>query len=173
LKQNKYNFLGEKMKNRIQTSVMIASILLLISCGSEKAPVSEMATISLDLLQEEAPKHVNQTIKISGIADHVCKHGGKKILLVSNENNVHVFSKERFDENLVGQELIITGILGENIIDESTFQKWEEDANTIEDHASKISSLEYVTVMRDSLKASGKDYFSDYYVDYISHQITE
>jgi len=124
----------------------------------------------MNQFEELAQNHVQQAVRTTGIVDHVCKHGGKKILLVTDDYSLHVFAEERFDDEIVGTEIEVTGIVNENIIDESTFLKWEENANTIQEHDRKVSTFEYIEMMRDSLKACGKDHFSEYYLDYVSHK---
>lgn len=75
-----------------------------------------------------AGDYVEKEINVAGIVDHVCKHGGKKILLVSDEGDTHVFSKNRFDDKIVGSKIIVAGIVKEDRIDEAYLLKWEEDA---------------------------------------------
>ncbi len=151
----------------------IFALIILIGCSSKEKTESNSTELPMAQFEELAPNYVNQTIHTTGIVDHVCKHGGKKILLVTDDYSLHVLSEERFDENLVGTEIVVTGILGEDVIDESTFQRWEENANTIEEHDRKVGALDYIEMMRDSLKACGKDHFSEYYVTYVSHKSVE
>ncbi len=84
--------------------------------------------LSIGEFNANADKYVDKEVEIKGIVDHVCKHGGKKILLVSDDGDIHVFSKERFNEDLVGSELIVKGKVIEKRIDEAYLLKWEEDA---------------------------------------------
>ncbi len=41
----------------------------------------------------------------------MCKHGGKKLLLVNDKGDVHVESETRFDDALVGDEVTFKGKL--------------------------------------------------------------
>lgn len=162
------------MKQFIKLSFTVSLIMfVIVGCGGkEKIEVSSI-TIPLDKFEEMAPEYVDKTISTTGIVDHVCKHGGKKLLLVTDDYSLHVYADERYDDSIVGTEIEIIGKVGEDIIDESTFQKWEEDANSMEEHDRKMGIIEYVEMMRDSLKTCGKDHFSDYYLTYVSHKSVE
>ena len=162
------------MKNLVKISVIsLIAMFVLVSCKSEVKTETGSTIIPLEKFEEMAPNFVNKTVVTSGIVDHICKHGGKKLLLVSDDFSLHIFAEERFSDDIVGQIVEITGTLGEDIIDEATFQQWEDDASTMEEHERKMGILDYVSMMRDSLQASGKDHFSDYYITYISHKVTE
>ncbi|MBC8214648.1 MAG: hypothetical protein ISR90_06600 [Candidatus Marinimicrobia bacterium] len=162
------------MKNLFKMSVIgIIAMLIVVGCKSETKADSDSVIIPLEKFEEMAQNFVGQTVKTVGIADHVCKHGGKKLLLVSDDYSIHVMSDERFDDSIVGLEIEITGTLVEDRTDESTFQQWEDNANSIEEHDIQQNWFDYIKTMRDSLEKSGKDYFSEYSVNYISHKIIE
>jgi hypothetical protein len=115
-------------------------------------------------------------VKVSGIVDHVCKHGGKKLLLVNDKADVHVESEERFDDALVGSEILVTGIVKEFRVDEAYCLQKEEDhqqshkdgTDSDEMYAKK---MEQITFFRDSMKAAKVDHLSFYSLDYISHKV--
>jgi len=173
--------------------ILLAAVALLSSCKQNtntttdnKEVVTEATFIALSDIQAKGAEFVDQEIQTKGIVDHVCRHSGKKILLVNDDVKIHVLSEERYEDNLVGKEIIINAIVKEDRTDESTLLKIEEDAiNSHKD--SKEDSLEketeeeiaqqearqeqiisYVNMMRDSLKASNKEYFSEYYLEFVS-----
>ena len=102
-----------------------------------------------------AGNFVDQEVKVSGIVDHVCKHGGKKILLVSDDGDTHVFSDDRFDEAMVGTEVIITGKVEEERIDEAYLLKMEEDA--INKHAGENDAAEEVEEQHNENNEAAED----------------
>ncbi len=131
--------------------------------------------IALKDLQAKGTEYLDKEIETQGIVDHVCKHGGKKILLVADGADVHVFNNERFDENLATQEIKVRGTVKEDRIDEAYLLKLEEDA--INSHSEGADNEErqeriinFVNTMRDSLKNAQVDHFSEYYLEYISHE---
>lgn len=124
----------------------------------------------------EAAKWVDKEVQVKGIVDHVCKHGGKKLLLVSDEGDVHVVSETRFDDTLIGDEITLTGIVKEFKVDEAYCLQKEEDhlqthkegTDSDEIYAKKMEQLK---IYRDSMKVAGVDHLSFYSLDYVSHQI--
>jgi hypothetical protein len=106
--------------------------------------------------------------------DHVCKHGGKKLLLVTDDGKVHVTSEERFEEALIGSEIALNGIVVEERIDEAYCLKMEED--NIKSHSEGKSSddqfeskKQHIKEYRDQMKANNAEYISNYSLEYVSH----
>ncbi len=162
----------------------IAICLLIISCKTENKKVEnntkkneveivETPLLTLGEFDTKAGEFVGKEIQIKGIVDHVCKHGGKKILLVTDEGDAHVFSEERFDEALMGSEIKVTGIVLEERIDEAYCLKMEED--NIKSHSEGVSNQEqfenkkkHIQQLRDQMKEKGVDHISNYSLQYVS-----
>lgn len=163
--------------------VLLVSVFL-FSCKTEPKKtaqsdeitvVEEIETpiIELGEFDTKAGDFVDKEIKVKGIVDHVCKHGGKKILLVTDEGDVHVFSDERFDEGLMGSEIIVTGLVNEERIDEAYCLKMEED--NIKSHSEGASNKQqfeakqnHIQQYRDKMKADNIDHISNYSLQYVS-----
>lgn len=174
------------MKNLL---LVITICTLLFSCKSdpkkttEVAQESEIEVVETPLLvlgefDTKAGDFVSKEIKVQGIVDHVCKHGGKKILLVTDDGDAHVFSEERFDEELMGSEITVTGVVLEERIDEAYLLKLEAD--NIKSHSEGKSNEEqfnnkkkHVQEYRDQMKADNVDHISNYSLQYVSHDIVE
>jgi len=169
------------MKKSILILVLIA---LVISCKTDKKSekekevqiieVIETPTIALGEFDSKAGEFVSKEVKVTGIVDHVCKHGGKKILLVTDNGDVHVFSDERFNEDLMGSEITVTGIVKEDRIDEAYLLKMDED--NIKSHSEGASNKQqfenkkkHLQQYRNKMKADSVDYISNFSLDYISH----
>ncbi len=136
---------------------------------------TEVIFIPLKNLQEKGAEYLDKVVETQGIVDHVCKHGGKKLLLVADGADVHIFNDERFDENLMTQEIKVQGTVKEDRIDEAYLLELEEEA--INSHSEGEDSeqrqeriINFVNTMRDSLKNAQVDHFSEYYLEYISHE---
>ncbi|SDX90670.1 hypothetical protein SAMN05444411_11164 [Lutibacter oricola] len=137
--------------------------------------VVETPTIALGEFDSKAGDYINKEIKVNGIVDHVCKHGGKKILLVTDNGDAHVFSEERFDEALKGSEITVTGVVLEDRIDEAYLLKLEED--NIKSHSEGKSNEEqfknkknHIAEYRAKMKKDSVDHISNYSIQYISHK---
>jgi len=172
--------------------IILSVIALSISCADNakkenKAEVdnievteklTEKPVLALADFDGIAEKWVNKEVRVNGIVDHVCKHGGKKLLLVNDKGDVHVDSETRFDDALVGDEITLTGVVKEFKVDESYCLQKEEDH--LQNHKEGTDSdevyaqkMKQIKVYRDSMKVAGVDHLSFYSLDYVSHQIIE
>ncbi|MBG7630751.1 MAG: hypothetical protein IZT56_09980 [Bacteroidetes bacterium] len=169
--------------------LVVAMVFLVFSCKPEtkknqetdnliETEVVETPVLALGEFDAKAGDFVSKEIKLKGIVDHVCKHGGKKILLVTDDGDAHVFSEERFDEALMGSEIMVTGVVLEERIDESYILKMEED--NIKSHSEGKSNetqfnnkKKHMQQYRDQMKADSVDHISNYSLQYISHDIVE
>lgn len=140
---------------------------------------TEIAMIAIGEFDGKAGEFVDEEVMVEGIVDHVCKHGGKKLFLVSDDGDLHVESDERFDESIAGSEIIVNGIVREFRVDEAYCLKMEEDnikshseGETDDDlYAQKMENIQWY---RDSMTTANTDHLSFYSLEYVSHkQISE
>lgn len=168
---------------------LFAIIAILFSCKNEvkkadensqsqEITTSETPILAMGDFDTKAGEFVNKEIEIKGIVDHVCKHGGKKILLVSDDGDVHINSEERFEETLKGSEISVKGVVVEERIDESYCLKMDED--NIKSHSEGVSNKEqfeakkkHVQQYRDQMKENNVDHISLYSLKYVSHTVVE
>lgn len=122
----------------------------------------------------KAGEFVDQEVKVSGIVDHLCKHGGKKLFLVSDDGDLHVESDERFDDKLAGMEITVTGIVREFRVDEGYCLQMEDD--NIQSHKEGITGedlyeqkMKQIEFYRDSMNVAETDHISFYSLEYLSH----
>ncbi len=162
-----------------------AVIFIIASCGNNSettdnqsdtteittVEISEVPLASFDSLAVDL---VGKEVKVSGIVDHVCKHGGKKLLLVEGDNNIHVFNDNRFDEALSGSKVTVIGVVEEERVDSAYLaEKLKHEKGSSGDgneaDKEKIAAMtEYINMMMDSLRNSGKDHFSNYSLKFVS-----
>lgn len=140
-----------------------------------KEEVVETPMLTLGEFDTKAGEFIGKKLAITGIVDHVCKHGGKKLLLVTDEGDAHVVSDERFDEALMGSEIKLVGVVLEERIDEAYILKMEED--NIKSHSEGASNEEqfnnkkkHLQEYRDKMKKEGINYISNYSLQYVSHK---
>jgi len=164
--------------------LVVAIIALTISCGdtSKKSTNSTDQTdaplVALASFDADAGKYLDKEVEVKGIVDHVCKHGGKKILLVDDNGDVHVESETRFDDALVGSEIAVKGIVTEFRVDEAYCLQKEEDH--LQNHKDGTDSdemykkkMEQIEFYRDSMKTTNSDHISFYSLKYVSHEVTK
>ena len=144
----------------------------------EDGELSDIPELSLLTFDTEAENYVDQEVRVSGIVDHVCKHGGKKLLLVMDDASVHVESDDRFEDELVGQELSLNGIVREYRVDEGECLKMEEDniANHQEGESTEedyVRRQNLIQSYRDSMQSAGLDHLSYYSLDFVAFNSME
>ena len=162
----------------------IFSILALAACTNSQETNNEksttqttekLETIQLADFNSQAANFVNKKVELSGIVDHVCKHGGKKILLVNEEGTakVHIESADRFKDSLTGNNVSVIGIVKEFIVDEAYCQGLEE--KEIKNHSEGQDKKQLIAankkqaqIYRDSMKNAGLDHLSFYSLDFVS-----
>ena len=177
------------MNKKILTIAAIAS--LFAACTGEQQTdesKTEMSVnteqttpeIALGDFETKAGEYVDNEILVSGIVDHVCKHGGKKLLLVTDDGDVHIVSETRFNDSIMGSEIVVTGIVREEKLDEAYCLRLEED--NIKSHSEGETNdelfdrkKEHIAFLRDSMKTASVDHISNYSLEYVSHKekITE
>lgn len=169
---------------------MFATIALVFaSCGSTgtneevqeetlsmEAAETETPVIALGEFETKAGNYVDQEVMVEGIVDHICKHGGKRLLLVTDEGDVHVDAETRFDESIEGSSIALTGIVREFRVDEGYCLKMEED--NIKSHSEGQTDEEMfehkkaqIQEYRDEMAEKGVDHLSFYSLDYVSHDV--
>lgn len=125
--------------------------------GSEQEMTAEMVTLAIVDFDNEAGNYVGKEVQISGLVNHTCKHGGKRMFIIDTETEqtVKIEAGENipsFDAELEGSEVIVTGIINELIIDEAYLLEWEAEieaemseatAEEIEEHADEAEEGEH------------------------------
>ena len=134
---------------------------------------ADIPVVALSDFDKDAGNFVGKKIEVTGLVDHVCKHGGKKILLVNDSSDVHVESETRFEDTLVGNTVSVIGIVKEFKVDEAYCQKMEkEELNEHSEGKDKEEMKERKQQMlkfyRDSMKNAGVDHLSFYSLEFVS-----
>lgn len=170
--------------------VYLLSITLLFTASCSEDPqekteevssieIEGIPVISIGEFDTKAGEFVNNEVQISGIVDHVCKHGGKKLLLVNDDGDVHITTDEdRFSDELIGEEVMINGIVEEFRVDEEYCMQMDED--NIKNHSEGESDEELfekkkhsIQAYRDSMEAAGVDHLSYYSLVYVSMEVMQ
>lgn len=163
--------------------ILVSFLAVMISCADaskkkdkEVANDVEKTLIALADFDTTAGDYIDKEVQVKGIVDHVCKHGGKKILLVNDDADVHIESETRFDDALMGSEILVNGVVTEFRVDEAYLLKKEEDH--IQSHKEGADSeeaynekMEHLQAYRDLMKEESVDHLSYYSLDYVSHEV--
>ncbi len=158
--------------------------LFFAACGSEgetkettdstetSQVIEETPMLKIGEFETVAANYVDKTVKVKGIVDHVCRHGGKKLFLVDDDGDLHVESEERFNDSLMGNEVTVTGVVREFRVDEAYCLKMDED--NIKSHSEGQTNKEqfeqkkkHIAEYRDSMKTAGVDHLSFYSLEFV------
>lgn len=186
---------------------IVAAAIGLASCqnstnktetANEETLNNDIAVVQVAEFENKAGDLVGKTIQLSGTVDHVCKHGGQRMFIVDNESEARIKitpaeEVAAFNTELVGDELLITGIVEEQRIDESYLMEWEEEiragsamsddkgegthlGGNVEkggEGADESEEMQKVNNLREQLQASGKDYLAFYSVVCTGYQVVK
>ena len=155
------------------------------------APKGDVTKVKLKDFKEKAGEYVGKTIKLKGIVDHICEHGGKKMFLVEEKSDARVKitpdeNLAAFNQDLVGETVEVIGVVKEFRLDEDYLIEMEEKIKADSKEESEIhmgehkgdkeehsaeDQMEQVNNLRKKLKDSGKDHLSYYSVEATSYKI--
>ncbi len=128
--------------------VLLVVSVLFFACGNkdkskqltsdevkqEKVKVEEAVKITVDDFKEKAESLVGKKVIITGTVVHVCEHSGKRMHIINTDPDFRVKIEsgkilKGFEKELNGSEVLITGIVKETRIDETTLANMEKELN--------------------------------------------
>lgn len=108
--------------------VALLGLAIMASCGDNKKK-NKIKTYTIDQALAEGEKLVGDTITVTGVCTHVCKHGAKKMFVMgeNDENTLRVEASEKVGSfvDVVNNNVTATGVFEETRIDEAYLADWE------------------------------------------------
>jgi hypothetical protein len=162
--------------------IFFITILLLVSCATEKTDQLQ-EQLDVATITEDAVDYVGKTVSLTGTVVHVCKHGGKRMFIIGEdpEKRFKITAGPdvgTFDIALEGSDVLVTGLLEEQRVDEAYLDNWESElaadskpevAHEGMEHGEEEGKEEHtqesnkqIENMRKKLAESGKEYLSFY-----------
>lgn len=141
-----------------------------------EAEKTEITTIQLSDFDQQAKDFVDKEIIVEGIVDHVCEHGGKRILIVNEDGTgkLRITSETQFEDTLIGSQVKVKGTVSKFTVDEAYCAKLEEEAKNTEEEKDTEDhhnhKLEQAKHFRDSMKAAGVDALEFYSLEFVSFE---
>ena len=157
---------------KIKLLFVLPIVVLVMSCGNnsqnsngENADTNAVAVDSVAEANDAAPADVTEVtfpeltdsaalalngkvIKISGTVDHVCKHGGKRLVLVGTNPDerirVETGDKPPFDADLAGSEIEVIGKLVVEKIDSTYLADMENELKTKKEEGIKETDKKHL-----------------------------
>ncbi len=164
--------------------------------------VVEAVDLDLSNFNDKAESLIGKQVILNGMIDHVCKHGGQKMFMV-NENadaRIKITTGENmaaFNTELIGETLMVVGVIDEHRIDEEYLREWEEEliagVDEDEEHSEKGEPLhmgehggegnaeeteenpemKQINEYRQQIAESGKEYISFFSVTCVEYEVVE
>ena len=163
--------------------------------------VVEAVDLDLSNFNDKAESLIGKQVILNGMIDHVCKHGGQKMFMV-NENadaRIKITTGENmaaFNTELIGETLMVVGVIDEHRIDEEYLREWEEELSTVDvdaEHSEKgevvhmgehggegnaeeteeSPEMKQINDYRKQIAESGKEYISFFSVTCIDYEVVE
>ncbi len=185
--------------------LMLFAITLLFGCGQKdnsgkdevadnEAIQEQVVEIKLSEFKEKAPELVGKKIMFTGLVDHTCKHGGKRMFLVDENSDAHLKVEAgedigSFDAELTGSTVKVIGVVSEKIIDAAYLDEWEAETKKEIDSEKNLhlgkhengqkeedetkESLEKIKKLREQLEESGKDHLAFYSVTCVEYKVLD
>jgi hypothetical protein len=109
--------------------LLAIAALWITSCGGE-GTTDATTQVTLAQFESGAAEYVGKTVSITGTVDHVCRHGGKKMFIVSEGSGERLkitatSDVGSFDVALEGSNVRVEGIVEVLKVDESYLANWE------------------------------------------------
>jgi hypothetical protein len=149
--------------------------------SNEVVDISVAAPVlNVESLLEKALDYDGKEVFITGTVTHVCKHSGKRLHLMGDDEKTRVRLEAgqigQFERTLEGSEIIARGIFRREVIDEEYLAKWADELNKegSGDHKSHEEEEEEKGQMnryRSMMKESEKGYLENFWVDGLSFEI--
>ncbi|MFA6126119.1 MAG: hypothetical protein WC699_02340 [Bacteroidales bacterium] len=176
------------MKNFL-LPILLFSVLL-FSCNNSKTAKIEAVPLNISDIKVKAPELMGKLVSMEGMVAHVCRESGKRLFLgeesfkVLATNNVPTFRVE-----WEGSDIIVTGYLKEDRIDETYLANWEKElkdgaqvalkeaTHTYDaeskglDESAITTQFDQINGYREQIIAGGKGYISFYSLE--AESITE
>jgi hypothetical protein len=167
------------MKNFLLSILIFSAILT--ACTHSKSPTEVPVAVNLNEIGGKAGELTGKLITIEGMVAHVCRESGKRLFLGEQSFKILATNKlPTFKIEWEGSDIIATGYLKEDRIDEAYLTEWEkeleegaqvrmkEETHTYEaeskglDELASNTQLDQIKRYREQIAESGKGYVSLY-----------
>lgn len=125
-----------KLFKTVFAALAVLTLISGSSCKSNSSDasvveVNDYTTVSIDSLMTAPEAYIGDTIIVEGPCSHLCKHGGRKAFLSSNDGERILRCEATsamggaFSPDCVGKTLKIKGVVCENRIGENEIKEME------------------------------------------------
>jgi len=168
------------MKNLLIIVLFLGFGSLSLTAQDDAKANDDIITINVKDLSGHEADYVGKEFYLTGIVDHVCKHGGKKAVLASDDGEVdfHVMAGNKiskFDRKLEGDEIKVLVTITEEHIDESYAIRWEEEVkkhhkSTDEEYK---EDMKRIAKLRKRIEDTKEGYLTKYVIEGIDYEVVK
>ena len=108
--------------------------LLLISCQSNESKVEQPEAVQITVAEfnDNAENYADQAVTLTGTVSHICAHGGKKMFVFGDDQDMTVKVDAStdigsFPQELTGSKVKINGVVKVMKVDEAYLNNWENE----------------------------------------------
>lgn len=162
--------------------IALSLSLLVLSCSGNKkggnkakdvsnvSTVSDIPEYSIDQVKEKVNNLVGKEIKITGTVGHICKHSGRRVLLLSpSGKKLRIEFSEVQDSSIAGASVVVDGILKEKKYNKEVIKTWisrlEKAKKDKQDKSEYDEKIEEYKAMLDKIESGAIPYVSSLYVN--------
>ncbi len=134
-----------------------AIFAVFFGCNTENGQVNDtdVKKVNISTIEASASELEDQTVQVTGMVLHVCKHGGQKMFLTNDSTEASLLVRvgpriPEFDVTLEGSNVEVTGKLVVSVVSNT------EEAHDGEDHQAVASSEPADCPAEEALKAAGE-----------------
>ena len=141
----------------------------------DSTAVDKTPTVDLETLYANPGEYIDKEVYVKATVDHVCKHSGKRLFVVQDDESIRIHGTERFDEDIIGKEILVKAVFKEERIDSDYLAEWEAEVReTHKDDAMEgVGTLDKIVAMKDSIADTEKGYVSNYYMEFVDFKRTD
>ena len=90
-----------------------------------------MDVMTVDQLEKNIEDLIGETVVVAGDVDHVCKHGGTKMVILGDSSDIHIKATDKSGnfraDQVMDHRVIVTGVVDEFRVDEDFIAKKEAE----------------------------------------------
>lgn len=141
---------------------------------------TEITYLSVEKILQNADTLSEKNVNLTGVIDHVCKHGGKRFKMLSSDGSktIKVELGDNFkpaDPSIAGKTVKVTGKLVPRNMDADMVKKWmeKETANHPDEVGTEAFKQEMATLQDivDQIESGKIPYYTTYSVEAEKYEV--
>ena len=189
------NFLKQLNNGSMKFTIYFFSIVMMLAlaCTNQKnddkgvSATAEVVSAESQVLDvaavlAESDTYHQKEVMLKGTVVHVCKHSGKRLHLMSEDEKTRIRVEAgdigKFEKELEGSDIVVTGTFVQEVIDEEYLAKWSEEMKGDHEgehkyHDEAGEEQAKMKQYRKMMKESADGRITNFWVEGISFELAE